>query len=108
MKDAKHQINFCYILILYVSLFSSGYDFGYMLKVLNNTNLPADESEFFELLKIFFSRIYDVKYLMKSCKSLKGGLQEVSELLEVSMVEKQHLCNDRRHFFEVLLLLNSY
>ena len=63
--------------------FCSGYDFGYLLKVLNNTNLPDEEAEFFELLKIFFPRIYDVKYLMKSCKNLKGGLQEVSELLEV-------------------------
>lgn len=70
--------------------FHSGYDFGYLLKVLNNTNLPAEESEFFELLKIFFSRIYDVKYLMKSCKSLKGGLQEVSELLELERVGPQH------------------
>lgn len=35
------------------------------------------------MLKLYFPNIYDVKYLMKSCKSLKGGLQEVSELLEV-------------------------
>ena len=62
---------------------SSGYDFGYLLKVLTAEDLPSQESEFFELLKIYFPNIYDVKYLMKSCKSLKGGLQEVSELLEV-------------------------
>jgi CCR4-NOT transcription complex subunit 7/8 len=70
--------------------FRSGYDFGYLLKVLNNANLPAEEAEFFELLKIFFPRIYDVKYLMKSCKNLKGGLQEVSELLEVSCCSCRH------------------
>ena len=51
--------------------------------MLTNTNLPTEEQEFFELLKRYFCNIYDVKYLMKSCKNLKGGLQEVSEQLEV-------------------------
>ena len=46
--------------------------------------LPDAENEFFELLKIFFPTIYDVKYLMKSCKNLKGGLEEVAKQLEVS------------------------
>jgi CCR4-NOT transcription complex subunit 7/8 len=56
--------------------FHSGYDFGYLLKVLTDQNLPADESEFFELLRIYFPTIYDVKYLMKSCKNLKGETRE--------------------------------
>jgi CCR4-NOT transcription complex subunit 7/8 len=47
--------------------------------------LPDSESEFFELLKIFFPTIYDVKYLMKSCKNLKGGLEEVAKQLEVNI-----------------------
>ncbi len=47
--------------------------------------LPDTESEFFELLKIFFPTIYDVKYLMKSCKNLKGGLEEVAKQLEVTI-----------------------
>jgi hypothetical protein len=47
--------------------------------------LPDAESEFFELLKIFFPTIYDVKYLMKSCKNLKGGLEEVAKQLEVNI-----------------------
>jgi CCR4-NOT transcription complex subunit 7/8 len=57
--------------------FHSGYDFGYLLKILTDQNLPSQESQFFELLRIYFPVIYDVKYLMKSCKNLKGGLQEV-------------------------------
>jgi len=61
----------------------SGYDFGYMLKILTSQPLPTDESEFFDLVKMFFPNIYDVKYLMKSCKNLKGGLQEVADQLEV-------------------------
>ena len=64
--------------------FHSGYDFGYLLSILTNINLPDGETEFFELLKIYFPNIYDVKYLMKSCKNLKGGLQEVADMLEVN------------------------
>lgn len=70
--------------------FHSGYDFGYLLKSLTNHHLPQEESEFFELLRIYFPTIYDVKYLMKSCKNLKGGLQEVADQLELERVGPQH------------------
>ena len=63
--------------------FHSGYDFGYLLAMLTNVNLPEGETEFFETLKVYFPNVYDVKYLMKSCKNLKGGLQEVADMLEV-------------------------
>ena len=63
---------------------SSGYDFGYLLKVLTCTALPADETEFFEKLSTYFPCIYDIKYLMRSCKNLKGGLQDVADDLGVS------------------------
>lgn len=70
--------------------FHSGYDFGYLLKLLTDQNLPAEESEFFDLLRIYFPTIYDVKYLMKSCKNLKGGLQEVAEQLDLERIGPQH------------------
>ena len=54
-----------------------------MLKMLTGKLLPDTENDFFDLLKIFFPTIYDVKYLMKSCKNLKGGLEEVAKQLEV-------------------------
>ena len=62
--------------------FHSGYDFGYLLKILTCMDLPAEEADFFDLLRIYFPFIYDVKYLMKSCKDLKGGLQEVGSRRE--------------------------
>lgn len=59
--------------------FHSGYDFGYLLRLLTDEPLPKRKAEFFELLKLYFPNLYDLKYLMKSTKDLKGGLQEVSE-----------------------------
>ena len=61
-----------------------------MLKMLTNHHLPQEESEFFELLRIYFPTIYDVKYLMKSCKNLKGVLQEVADQLELERIGPQH------------------
>ncbi|CAG0902191.1 unnamed protein product [Darwinula stevensoni] len=70
--------------------FHSGYDFGYLIKILTDQNLPSEESEFFEFLRLYFPSIYDVKYLMKSCRNLKGGLQEVAEQLDLERIGPQH------------------
>lgn len=70
----------------FFSICKSGYDFGYLLKVLTCSVMPADESEFFELLRTYFPCIYDIKYLMKSCKNLKGGLQDIADDLQVSFI----------------------
>jgi len=70
--------------------FHSGYDYGYLLKVLTCQPLPKDEADFFELLKTYFPCVYDIKYLMKSCEDLKGGLQKVAEKLEVERIGPQH------------------
>lgn len=70
--------------------FHSGYDFGYLLKLLTNAPLPAEEGAFFELLHTFFPSIYDVKYLMASCDSLKGGLNKLAEDLDVERVGPMH------------------
>jgi len=61
----------------------SGYDFGYLVKLLTNACLPNDEKEFFDLLHIWFPSIYDVKFIMRACKPLKGGLQDVADDLGV-------------------------
>lgn len=92
--------------------FHSGYDFGYLLKLLTDQNLPADESEFFELLRLYFPTNYDVKYLMKSCKNLKGGLQEVADQLELRRVGPQHQAGSDSHltgmaFFEMREVFNT-
>lgn len=70
MLEAKRML-LSYLLILFLLFICSGYDFGYLIKILTNSNLPEEELDFFEILRLFFPVIYDVKYLMKSCKNLK-------------------------------------
>jgi len=66
--------------------FHSGYDFGYLLKLLQCKTLPNDENEFFELLRAYFPCIYDVKYVMFNCDNFKGGLAKLAQELDVIVV----------------------
>lgn len=70
--------------------FHSGYDFGYLLKLLTCRNLPETQEEFFELIKTYFPTVYDIKHLMKFCNSLHGGLNKLAELLEVERIGVCH------------------
>ena len=70
--------------------FHSGYDFGYLIKVLTAAPLPEAEPDFFELLRTFFPAVYDIKYLMKFCDNLHGGLNKLAETLDVERIGPQH------------------
>ena len=61
----------------------SGYDFGYLVKLLTAMSLPTTEDVFFERLRTWFPHCYDIKFMMRACKSLKGGLQDVADDLGV-------------------------
>lgn len=54
--------------------------------MLTGENLPVPETDSFKMLKLYFSCIYDVKYLMKSCGSLRGSLHEVAGQLQIVRV----------------------
>eukprot|EP00003_Mantamonas_plastica_P018239 TRINITY_DN298_c0_g1_i5.p2 TRINITY_DN298_c0_g1~~TRINITY_DN298_c0_g1_i5.p2 ORF type:complete len:171 (-),score=33.73 TRINITY_DN298_c0_g1_i5:54-566(-) len=75
---------------VYFISFHSGYDFGYLLKMLTWKRLPKNEPDFFQLVQTYFPCIYDIKYLMKSCKNLKGGLQELADDIGVPRIGPQH------------------
>eukprot|EP00761_Pharyngomonas_kirbyi_P013537 gb/GECH01013566.1/.p1 GENE.gb/GECH01013566.1/~~gb/GECH01013566.1/.p1 ORF type:complete len:270 (+),score=35.47 gb/GECH01013566.1/:1-810(+) len=70
--------------------FHSGYDFCYLLKILTNQQLPNTEAEFFELFQTYFPKVYDIKYLMKSCENLHGGLNQLADMLDVRRIGPAH------------------
>eukprot|EP00889_Picochlorum_renovo_P001136 jgi/Picre1/28166/NNA_003572.t1 len=53
------------------------------------SSLPQ-EADFFELLKLFFPTLYDIKYLMKFCNGMHGGLNKLAETLNVERIGPQH------------------
>ncbi|XP_078437538.1 putative CCR4-associated factor 1 homolog 7 [Wolffia australiana] len=79
LNDAVHWVTF-----------HSGYDFGYLLKLLTCRPLPDSQAGFFELINLYFPNLYDVKHLMKFCNSLHGGLNKLAELLDVERVGVCH------------------
>ncbi|OOF92111.1 hypothetical protein ASPCADRAFT_210517 [Aspergillus carbonarius ITEM 5010] len=91
--------------------FHSGYDFGYLMKIMLCKPLPENEEEFHKLLKIFFPSLYDIKYLMKHAGrnqavndspltpaaaqiltnlGQKSGLQDIADELGVKRVGIAH------------------
>eukprot|EP00727_Mastigamoeba_balamuthi_P007401 m51a1_g3281 putative ccr4-not transcription complex subunit 7 (330) ;mRNA; f:255833-257414 len=70
--------------------FHSGYDFGYLVKVLTCQALPFEEADFYELVQTYFPCFYDIKYLMAMSRNMKGGLQDLAEHLEVERIGPQH------------------
>ncbi|KAL5072389.1 hypothetical protein RYX36_011373 [Vicia faba] len=70
--------------------FHSGYDFGYLLKLLTCQDLPETQVGFFNLINMYFPTVYDIKHLMRFCNSLHGGLNKLAELLEVERVGVCH------------------
>lgn len=70
--------------------FHSGYDFGYLLKLLTCQNLPPTQQGFFHLINMYFPTVYDIKHLMRFCNSLHGGLNKLAELLDVKRIGVCH------------------
>ncbi|ODN00212.1 CCR4-NOT transcription complex subunit 7 [Orchesella cincta] len=69
--------------------FHSGFDFGYLIKLLSNLPLPENEEKFFEMMRIYFPVVYDLKFLMKSV-DLHGGLQDIANQMGQQRVGTQH------------------
>ncbi|KAL9253712.1 putative CCR4-associated factor 1 homolog 11 [Drosera capensis] len=58
--------------------FHSRYDIGYVIRLLTGRKVPEELKDFMVLLEVFLPVVYDVKYLIKFCNSLYGGLDPVA------------------------------
>ncbi|GAU16357.1 hypothetical protein TSUD_117060 [Trifolium subterraneum] len=67
--------------------FHGTYDFGYLVKILTRSNLPDSLEEFLYVLRFIFGwNVYDMKYMIRYCNGLYGGLERVASILNVSRI----------------------
>lgn len=74
--------------IKWVSFHGSS-DFGYLLKVLTCSPLPAEEDTFFDLLHTYFPSTFDLKHVAMDFDKM-GGLSRLAEDLQVERIGKMH------------------
>lgn len=92
--------------------FHSGYDFGYLMRIMLNKMLPDNEAEFHSLLDKYFPSLFDIKYIVKHVGTRnavnnnqeltqeanriiqiitqKSGLQDLANELNIQRVGIQH------------------
>mmetsp|Transcript_21062 Transcript_21062/g.33702 ORF Transcript_21062/g.33702 Transcript_21062/m.33702 type:complete len:261 (-) Transcript_21062:36-818(-) len=75
---------------IYWISFHSGYDFGYLIKILTKKKLPKNIKEFLKILQFFFPNFYDVKYLNLFCGNFKRGLNKLAEKLQINRIGQVH------------------
>ena len=52
--------------------FHSGYDFGYLIKLLTDDSLPAEQVDFFEQVSTFFPKLWDIKFLLRQAQKARA------------------------------------
>jgi len=92
--------------------FHSGYDFGYLMKLMICKPLPEDEVQFHKYLEKFFPSLFDIKFILKHAGvkgqvnsgqpltqeaalmvqriMTKSGLQDIAEELSVARIGQAH------------------
>jgi CCR4-NOT transcription complex subunit 7/8 len=89
--------------------FHSGYDFGYLTKLIWNQALPENEDDYRKKIQMYFPNIWDVKYMLRHAQSLarrgvlgesgtriierlgtRSGLQDLADELACVRIGTQH------------------
>ncbi|KAH7819631.1 putative CAF1 family ribonuclease containing protein [Monocercomonoides exilis] len=66
--------------------FHSGYDFGYLLKILTCSELPPTDNDFRHLMDLFFPTIFDLKIV----SGTKSGLNKLADDMRVRRLGTMH------------------
>ena len=117
-KGIKHKVFAEYLMtsglvlnpdIFWIS-YHGAYDFGYILKLLTNENMPANEDDFIKILSLYFHNYFDVKILVKDLDYyFNGGLNKLIYKLGVIRKGNMHQAgSDSIATIEVFLALLKY
>jgi len=84
--------------------FHGGFDFAYLLKMLDGQNLPDDDESFYSTMEAYFPSFFDIKCMVRDIDSLKsGGLNKLAADLSVKRIGPQHQAGS-----DSLLTLSTY
>ena len=64
-------------------VFHGSFDFAYFIKMVRGDILPQQVAEFFQILKIFFPKIYDIKSITEKVSTLGNSLSSYGQKLDV-------------------------
>jgi CCR4-NOT transcription complex subunit 7/8 len=79
--------------------FHGGFDFAYLIKMLNGQELPENDSSFYKILNTYFPQFYDVKCMVKDVDGLKqGGLNKLASDLNVNSTVFQLIQLDKKNW----------
>jgi CCR4-NOT transcription complex subunit 7/8 len=71
--------------------FHGGFDFAYFMKtVTGDQYLPDFEDTFMEQVNMYFPNLYDLKFMKHNFSELKGGLNRIAEILDVTRAGPKH------------------
>lgn len=75
--------------------FHGSFDFAYFLRLLLNTELPKDSTEFSKLRRYYFPKVIDIKYMLKDhVEYNQDGLNKLASQLKV---HHSHPGKENRH-----------
>jgi len=85
-------------------VFDGGYDFAYLIRMLEGQYLPENETQFYNLLNIYFPSFYDVKYMVRDMETLRlGGLNKIATELNIRRYGAMHQAGS-----DALLTLSTF
>jgi CCR4-NOT transcription complex subunit 7/8 len=70
--------------------FNGAVDFAYLMKSLLGTDLPPEESSFFQYMDLYFINYYDIKEMKREIEFLNGGLSKISKDLGIERIGTTH------------------
>lgn len=64
--------------------FHGGFDFAYLIKMLNGTILPDEDTGFYALMEAYFPKFFDIKCMIRDIDTLKNsGLSKIAADINV-------------------------
>lgn len=61
-----------------------------MLKLIMGSELPNDETNFFEMMNVYFCNFFDIKEIKRDIEYLTGGLSKVAKELDIDRIGTMH------------------